>query len=179
MTPEHARDLVAGIRVSVEGIQARLVELWEGRAWLALGHATWGDMCAAEFDSVAVGRLLPRDERRELVTHLADAGMSSREIGTGLGMSYKTAQRDLGGTNVPPTHTPSGIPVPEGDNPADYESDCHVDPSGGLNELRRTLRHTEAVLRNVYANPGTSQLDVIAAWLERQNRRTTTARRKI
>jgi len=77
-----------------------------------------------------------------------------------------------------PTLTPSGIEVPNGDDPHEYESDCHVDPSGGVNELRDLLRGWDKFLRNYYANPSASHLDALADWLDKQQRKTTRARRK-
>lgn len=94
MTPDRARELVAQITVSVDGVRDRLVELYDGRGWLALGYATWGELCEVEFGSVAVGRLLPREKRRELVQELAAGGMSTGAIGPALGISRDTARRD-------------------------------------------------------------------------------------
>ena len=102
MTPERARELVDSIRVDVDGIRDRLLELYQGRGWLALGFGTWGELCEAEFGSVAVGRLLPRSERRELVQILTGGGMSTRAIGKAMGIHDSTVVRDRGAASAAP-----------------------------------------------------------------------------
>lgn len=94
MTPDDARALVEQVRISADDIRDRLLALYVGRGWLALGYGSWADMCETEFDSVAVGRLLPREQRRELVNDLTAGGMSTRAIGGALGIDPMTASRD-------------------------------------------------------------------------------------
>jgi len=94
VTVERARQLVEQVRLSVDGIRERLVELHTGRAWLALGYAEWAEMCRREFDDAAVGRLLPRDQRRTLVVELAQAGVSVADTAAALGIGRATVSRD-------------------------------------------------------------------------------------
>lgn len=95
MNTDRARELVEQIAASVEEIGERLAELWRGQGWIALGYSTWSELCEVEFGSVAVGRLLPREERRGLATRLEDEGMSSSAIGAGLGVPARTIRKDL------------------------------------------------------------------------------------
>ena len=83
----------------------RNVKAFQGRAWVALGYESWDSYCDAEFDG---GRLqLPREQRREVVASLAEAGMSTRAIAAATGMSHMTAARDLAGVaNLTPDVDP-------------------------------------------------------------------------
>jgi hypothetical protein len=142
ITEERARELVAEISVSVDGIRDRLVELYDGRGWLALGYGTWADMCETEFGSVAVGRLLPREQRRELVGELTEAGMSTRAIGTALGVPDRTARRDAArGTSGPPASNVVGL---DGKTyrPPSPEAERRAAERRAAEEIERGIRDT-------------------------------------
>lgn len=65
-----------------------------GRAWIALGHGSWDELCAArgwEF------RPRTSTDRAELARLLRESGMSLRGIGGMLGTSTGTVRNDLSG----------------------------------------------------------------------------------
>lgn len=99
--PERARELVDMIRAGVSVVRDALIEAFEGRAWVALGYADWQSLCDAEF---GVRVQLPREQRRELVGELREAGLSTRAIGSALDVAPSTVREDLGtgGRNRPP-----------------------------------------------------------------------------
>lgn len=99
MSPVDARTLVDQLRESVDDLRDALVRLWAGRAWLALGYETWDALCDAEF---AVRIALPREQRAELVGDLRKQGMSTRAIGSALGVSQRTAADDAREQNCSP-----------------------------------------------------------------------------
>lgn len=165
-------------------------EAIEKRDDLALGYSGVSEYVADRFGG-ALTRL-GVDVRREVVRELSAAGLSTRAIAPVVGVGKGTIHRDLAGAphgapDEPPavvvgldgkSYTRSGLAVPEGDDPGEYESECHADPSGGVNELRRLLRDFDKFLRNYYAHPSRTQLDELGEWLSRQQRKTNQARRK-
>lgn len=75
-------------------------EAWRCRDWLALGYATWEEMCEAEYPMALAIR---REERPEIVADLRAEGMSTRAIAAATGVSNATISRDLSGvTDVTP-----------------------------------------------------------------------------
>ena len=90
---ERARDLTDKIRTSL-GVAWELVkDAYRERAWAALGYGSWDEYVAEEFGSHRVR--LPREERREVVGSLRDAGMSVRAIAAATGTSKNTVKGDL------------------------------------------------------------------------------------
>lgn len=89
----EARERLARVRVSINAAAGDLAALYEGRAWLTLGFGSWDELCDHEFGGVRVA--LPRDQRRETVGRLREAGMSTRAIGTAVGVSEGTIRSDL------------------------------------------------------------------------------------
>lgn len=92
MDAEEARERVDRVKAAVTQAREDLVSLWRERAWLSLGYASWDELCDAEF---GVRMALPREERREVVAELRAEGMSTRAIGSALGVSDTTVVRDL------------------------------------------------------------------------------------
>lgn len=89
-------------RALISRIATSLVTVWEdvklaylGRAWLALGYASWDELCAAEFGTMQIR--LPREERREVVASLSEVGMSTRAIAAATGVHHSTVASDLPG----------------------------------------------------------------------------------
>jgi hypothetical protein len=87
----EARQLVDQIRAGLDDVRDAVIALWQGTGWLALGYPTWDDLCDAE---LRMRVQLPREERREVVAQLTDAGMSTRAIGSALGVGVGTVHRD-------------------------------------------------------------------------------------
>jgi hypothetical protein len=188
MEQGRARLLVDRVNANVETVHGDLIELWSGQGWLDLGYPSWAELCSAQGWPEVIGQLMARSSQRDLEMSMAEAGMSDRAISQATGLPRTTVQRDTEqvAQNGPPvlgldgkTYTRSGIEVPEGDDPFDYESDCHVDPSGGVNDLRGVLRSTDRFLRNYYEFPSVSQLDVLDRWLTRQQHRINRARKDL
>ncbi|MGH3095125.1 MAG: helix-turn-helix domain-containing protein [Streptosporangiales bacterium] len=97
---ERIKTHIASVQQSLDELVELIAEAYDGRVWEPLGYSDWDSYIRAEFYSV--GRLrLTRDERRDLVVGLRSQGMSTRAIGTALGVSHTEVQRS-GGTNVPP-----------------------------------------------------------------------------
>lgn len=123
MTQDEAREFIAYVRNQQRELPKRIRDAWHRRAWIALGYQSWDTMCVAERIQL---RGLPRDERQEMVLDLRAAGMSTRAIGSALGVSHPTVLNDLptGGQDLPPVNTVRGLddgvyqpsrPVPEPD----------------------------------------------------------------
>lgn len=93
MDADEAREILARVKAAVVDTLDDLTRLWRQRAWLALGYASWDALCDAEF---GVRMALPRDERREAVAELRAEGMSTRAIGSALGVADQTVRADLG-----------------------------------------------------------------------------------
>lgn len=99
MDADRARTLISQLRTAVDDVRAAIVELYQGRAWLPLGYPDWDAMCDAE---IGVRLHLPIQARRALVTDLSANGLSSRAIGSALGMDQRTTRRDRGAANAAP-----------------------------------------------------------------------------
>lgn len=116
----EARALVDGMRVDVAGIEVRIKIAFHGRAWISLGYPTWDALCEAEFDGARLR--IPREDRAEQVQSLRSAGLSTRAIGSALGVSDGTVRTDMAGAqNYAPapvtgqdgkTYAPSQPPRP-------------------------------------------------------------------
>lgn len=103
MTAEQARDLTDRIRQTLTIGHGLIVEAFRGAAWSALGYDTWDAYCAGEFAEARMVRL-DREQRREIVAEMRQAGMSSRAIASGLGVNKDTVNDDIrsAGGNPPP-----------------------------------------------------------------------------
>lgn len=89
----EARRLVDGMRADVADLGERIATAYIGRAWLALGHPSWDALCDVEFDGARLR--IPREQRVEQVQSLRSAGLSTRAIGSALGVGDATVRRDL------------------------------------------------------------------------------------
>lgn len=82
----------SGMRV-LAAWQQDVIAAYAARDWDILGYETWDAYIDGEYGEHRVR--LPREQRREIVAGMSAAGMSSRAIGTAVGSSYATVQRDL------------------------------------------------------------------------------------
>jgi transposase-like protein len=87
-----ARALTDQLRQSLAVSWELLVEAYQRRAWAALGYQSWDAYTDAELGEVRLR--LPREERREVVASMTEAGMSTRAIGSALGVNEATVSRD-------------------------------------------------------------------------------------
>jgi len=140
LTEVEARALIDGMRADVADLGDRIEIAYIGRAWAALGYPSWDLLCEREFPSLRLR--IPREQRAEQVQSLRSAGLSTRAIGSALGVGKSTVDRDLAGvpdgppdaapvtgqdgkTYQPLTHTPSP-PAP-----APAESTSNSQPTSG------------------------------------------------
>jgi hypothetical protein len=95
-----ARQRVDRIKTLVGAARADIIESFRQRDWIALGYESWDALCSAEFGTVL---RLSVEDRQQAVSELRGAGMSTRAIGSALGVSDVTVRRDIeGATNVAP-----------------------------------------------------------------------------
>lgn len=90
---EDAKRRLDRVKSGVERIWDDLVALYQGRAWITLGYSSWDSLCDAELDGARIA--LPREQRREVVADLREAGMSTRAISSAVGVSDFTVRSDL------------------------------------------------------------------------------------
>lgn len=94
ITATEARVLTDRIRGGLTVAYDGLVEAFAGRADLALGYESWDAYCASEFTEGRMVRL-DREQRREIVGSMREAGMSTRAIGSALGVNDRTVRNDM------------------------------------------------------------------------------------
>lgn len=88
-----AERLVQEIRVMDAELWGKMMDLYEGRAWIALGFSSWGELCDTEFK--ANNFRIPREDRREVVMSMRERGMSTRAIASATGMSKSAVNREM------------------------------------------------------------------------------------
>ena len=106
MDPLEARAITDQIRAGLEQVWELVERAYLQRAWLALGHASWDDYCAAEFDTDRLQ--IPRRERPQVVAMLRQAGLSIRAIAAATDLSVGTVHRAIEAA------APESAPVPNG-----------------------------------------------------------------
>jgi hypothetical protein len=92
---ETIRAGMVGYAAAMEAIG----EAYEKRDWAALGHKDWDTYCEKEFSEKRLK--LTREQREQAVLAFRGAGMSIRAIGSALGVSTTTIQRDLYQSDTP------------------------------------------------------------------------------
>lgn len=135
----EARQLVDQIRAGLDDLRDAVIALWQGAGWLALGYPTWDDLCDAE---LRMRVQLPREERREVVTQLTDAGMSTRAIGSALGVDQAQVIRDK--QQVMRDASPSPEPAPEPAKVIGLDGKVYAPPSPEEIERRRQVARDAA-----------------------------------
>lgn len=128
LTVGEAREFVEHVRTSVEDLKDWIVRAVKGRAWIALGYASWDAMCEAEFDGAVIR--LPREDRREAVASLREAGLSTRAIGSALGVSPQTVVNDQL-SNVGQSTTPETVTSLDGRQRPAIQTRRDPDPEPG------------------------------------------------
>lgn len=105
-----ARALTDQLRQSLTVAWDLLVEAYQRRAWAALGYQSWDAYTDAELGETRLR--LPREQRREVVASMTEAGMSTRAIGSALGVSREQVRRDrTRDTNVAPEPEPIDVEI--------------------------------------------------------------------
>lgn len=114
LTEAEARELTEKIQKNVGELKGLILTAWSGRVWVSLGYGSWHDWCDGELNGFRPQ--FPREERREIVTEFRDAGMSQRAIGSAVGVSPYTVNKDLAGVrNQTPDSEPAPAPAPARD----------------------------------------------------------------
>ena len=90
---ERIRLTAITVRDGVEKLQSLLDEAKTGHVHVALGYQSWPAYIADVMGEEPLR--LSRDDRREIVNYLTGEGMSTRAIGSVLGVGNKTVARDL------------------------------------------------------------------------------------
>lgn len=143
MTRDQAERLTERIRLTATSFMetrdklARLIrEAQDGEAHKALGIASWTEYVSQVFSDTPLMQLT-RDQRRELVSELADEGMSTRAIAPIVGASHMSVARDLDSpvTTVTPAAEPRRITGRDGKTytrhpaptPADHDTGENAD----------------------------------------------------
>ena len=93
MDAAEAREVTDQIRAGLKQTWELIERAYLQRAWLALGHASWDDYCAAEFGTDRLQ--IPRHERPQVVSMLRQAGLSIRAIAAATGDSVGTVHRAI------------------------------------------------------------------------------------
>lgn len=86
----RVRRTIAALREHLAQAVALLGELYDGRAWVALGLPSWEALCAQELPELA--QLLDAAQRRSVVVDLRQRGMSLRAAAAPAGVSAATAK---------------------------------------------------------------------------------------
>jgi hypothetical protein len=93
LTRDEAVLLTNQIQKSITLAWELIVRAYQGRAWQALGYASWDAYCRGEFGHARLA--LPAEERRERVMSLREHGLSTRAIAAATGVADKTVRNDL------------------------------------------------------------------------------------
>lgn len=102
LTAAGARKLTARIRDALALADDLLVRAYEGRAWEALGHASWPAYCAQELPQLRMLRL-SKVAQTEHFTELAKQGLSTHATAAAYGVSQGTVRNRLKGVDLPDT----------------------------------------------------------------------------
>jgi hypothetical protein len=120
---EQIRSKMRAMRLSRAEAVELILQAYSGQAWRALGYQSWDAYTVEEFSDVRLWRGL--EDRRQWVDDLTGRGLSSRAIGSALGVDHATVVRDqqlLAGADAP-ANSSGGVGVGAGQPP--------VAPSGG------------------------------------------------
>jgi hypothetical protein len=89
---EEARKLTDEIKGELKEVYRKIILAFEGEAWKALEWGSWEEYVKAEFPMMP---RLSRADRAKISAEMYEAGMTTREVGAALGVSFKTVANDL------------------------------------------------------------------------------------
>ncbi|HET6729150.1 MAG TPA: hypothetical protein VFG96_07005 [Jiangellaceae bacterium] len=95
---DEIRDRLDRLQEDAEALLGLIEQVMRQRAWELLGYPSWTAYVTSEFSNAQRG--LDPQTRVDLVARLAGLGMSTRAIGSVVGVGKSTVARDLAG--VPP-----------------------------------------------------------------------------
>jgi hypothetical protein len=152
----EARRLTSEIRNALAVADDLLARAFAGRAWEALGHASWEAYCAAELPELRHLKMRA-PARRARAAVLAGLGASVREVAAGTGASVGTAHADLAtltDTAVARVGAATAAPVSRPDLTARIVTLLAANPAGlDVFTVARRLR-----VRQAQASPALSRL---------------------
>lgn len=132
MTKTEAREVTKRInRLLVDmgrviaDLEAAIKEAFDGRAWAALGFASWEEYCE-QFREVA--KELPDEQQVQLSHSLRSHGLSHRAIAAATGRSRSTVQRQVAQSGPPEPSTVKGI-----------DGKTYAEPSRHANKTPRSV----------------------------------------
>lgn len=113
MNKAEARALTDQIKSNLTVAYDLIVVAWKQRVWEPLEYESWNAYCIVEFGGERMVRLT-MNQRQEIVASLSNEGMSTRAIGSSLGIDESTARHDLKRAEKaqnPQTRTREGNPA--------------------------------------------------------------------
>ena len=93
MSPASAEQVTVQIRSVLDRAWEFIALAYKGRAFLALGYASWDEYVDARFGDLRLA--VPREHRTQVVATLAGARMSVRAIAKLLGVGVATVHREM------------------------------------------------------------------------------------
>lgn len=117
---QQIRDSAVRALESLAEIEHAVAQAWRGRAWAALGYASWEAYATAEFSQTRLWGTV--EERRERVSALRTAGLSTRAIAAVLGVSKSTPGRDLAELSGATDVATDGLGSVEGEDGKTYRT---------------------------------------------------------
>ena len=93
MSPASAEQVTVQIRNVLDRAWEFIALAYKGRAFLALGYASWDEYVDARFGDLRL--VVPREHRTQVVVTLAGARMSVRAIAKLLGVGVATVHREM------------------------------------------------------------------------------------
>jgi hypothetical protein len=154
LSAEDARGKVDTVKALVSDAWSEVADLYRGRAWLALGYPSWDALCDAEFEGARIR--LPREERREVVGSLREAGLSVRAIAAATGASVGNVHDDLSGVQ---NRTPGPVTGADGKSYAPTRPQPKSAPASAVEAV------TEAWPRAANESDGQPESDLVGEWI--------------
>jgi transposase-like protein len=88
-----AKELTDKIRIAADDLWELIAAAYQSKAWEALGYKNWDAYVTKELGELKIR--IPKEDRREIVGTLRDAGLSLRAIAAATGYDKHTVTRDL------------------------------------------------------------------------------------
>lgn len=147
---DSARALTDRIQAGTTKIQELIITAYQGRAWVALGYASWDEYISGEFASSPLA--LPRETRQEAVQSLKKQGLSLRAIASVTGTSPQTVANDAAAASTGTEAEVSNNLTPEQDQRL-AELDAKINDEAGSFEVSDEEADELRELRELAATP--------------------------
>lgn len=143
-----AEELTAKCRQQDSALWETITTLYMGRVWIALGYSSWTEYCDRELGSNNLH--VPREVRQEVVLSMRARGMSTRSIGSALGVSRETVRKDVatsGDNKLSPVTGTDGKTYPRQES---------LEPSAATNEAAHRQEENSAEFQKLIEARGES-----------------------